>query len=117
MNLLKIVGLVGYLPIIDIPFYPGGKLAVRGASYRGLSFLCTIVIAVGLLAFFYARSWYVQHPILGKICLIVGIWWGVRQSVRWFRALCDNPLTRVTPYRTLEDLPEKNPGIKNKTNS
>ncbi len=106
MNFLKLVGLVGYLPIIDIPFAPGGKIAVRGASYKGLQFLVTFLIALLVFGILYIRAWYQQHPLLGKILFIVLVWWCLRQGVRFFRALCDDPYTRLAPYRHIE-LPQE----------
>lgn len=96
--MLRLLGLVGYLPIIDIPFSHGGSPVVRHASYKGLTFACSFVIAVGLVLYFTLRYWYAKYPLLGKIILILAAWWILRQAVRFFKALCDDPYTRLEPY-------------------
>ncbi|MBR2082823.1 MAG: hypothetical protein IJ876_07480 [Elusimicrobiaceae bacterium] len=99
MNLFKVVF---YLPILNIPFAPGGKIVIRGASYNGLGFLCGVIIVVGVFGWSYFRMWYIQHPILGKLILLVVAWWVLCQIVRFFQVLCDDPYTRRTPYRNIE---------------
>lgn len=96
--MLRLLGLVGYLPIIDIPMYHGGEPVVRHASYNGLTFVCTVLIVVGLALYFGFLYFYQKHPLAGKVILVVGIWWLLRQMVRFFKALCDDPYTRTKPY-------------------
>ena len=98
MNWLTFLGLAGYLPVIDVPFTAGGKIAVHNASYRGLTSVCFFVIAVGLFLYFGFLKFYHSHPTLGKVIIIVCVWWILRQAVRWFKALCDDPYTRLEPY-------------------
>ena len=97
--MFRLFNFATYLPIIDIPLYRGGPCAVRGASYKGLTFLCGFLIAVGLLAFYKLKAWYLAHPVLGKIALVVLIWWTLRQVVHFFRELNDDPLTRTEPRK------------------
>jgi len=97
--MFRLFNFVTYLPIIDIPLYRGGPLAVRGASYKGLTFLCGFIIAVGVLGFYLLRAWYLAHPVLGKIALAVVAWWVLRQVVHFFRELNDDPLTRMEPHK------------------
>lgn len=99
MNLFSFFNLVTYLPIIDIPMYPGGPLAVRGASYKGLCFLCVLIITVFVVVVYMLASWYLRHPILGNIALVAAGYWLLRQVVHFFLSLWDDPLTRTTPYR------------------
>lgn len=98
MNFLKIFGLVGYLPIIDVPFAPGGKIVIHNASYNGLMHACGALIVIGLLLYFGFLKFYHTHPLLGKVIIIVCIWWGLRQLIRWVKSLCDDPYTRTEPY-------------------
>lgn len=98
MKFLNIFSLATYLPIIDIPFAPGGKIVVHNASYRGLTSVCMFIIAVGLFLYFGFLKFYHAHPTWGKVIIIVGAWWLIRQIARWIKALCDDPYTRLKPY-------------------
>lgn len=93
------LNLITYLPVIDIPLYRGGPFAVRGASYKGLSFLVAVLVAGFLLAIYLLKAWYAKHPVLGKIAFVFIGWWVLRQVVHFFMALGEDPLTKTAPYK------------------
>ena len=98
----KLARAVPYLPIINIPFRAGGEPVVRNASLGGLHFAIGFLVAAGLIGYFWFVKWYRQHPVWGKIILVVVGIWVLWQLIRWVRSLCDDPYSRTTPYRTFE---------------
>ena len=99
MNLLRLLSLATYLPVIDIPFSRSGAPVVRGASYKGLQLLSVLFIICMIIGAYLLKSWYQMHPVWGKIALGAAGYWLLRQVVHFFQSLNDDPLTRTTPYK------------------
>ena len=69
------------------------------AGRKVVQLVGVVLIAGGVLTYYFLRSWYQAHPILGKVILGVIVCWAVYQAVLLFRSLNDDPLTRTTPYK------------------
>lgn len=96
-NWSKNLALVQYLPVIMLPWRPGGTPVVRNASLAGLRAVCFFLIGAGLLVYFWFLKWYRAHPVLGKIVVWTAVVWCVLRLVGIIRSFCDDPYTRVKP--------------------
>lgn len=83
------------LPIIMVPWRPGGQPVIRNASLAGLKTCCIFVIVIGLVVYFWFLKWYQAHPLWGKIIVWTAAVWCVLRLIRIIRSFCDDPYTRV----------------------
>lgn len=98
---LNLFSLVQYLPVIMVPWRPGGKPVIQNASMSGLQTCCAFIIVVGLLIYFWFLKWYRAHPVAGKIVVWAAAVWCVLRLIGILRSLNDDPYTRVKskPYK------------------
>ena len=83
------------LPIIMVPWRPGGQPVIRNASFAGLKTCCIFVIVIGLAVYFWFLKWYQAHPLWGKIIVWTAAVWCVLRLIGIIRSFCDDPYTRV----------------------
>lgn len=83
------------LPIIMVPWRPGGVPVIRNASYSGIKFLLVIGVVAVVVLFGLFMRFYHAHPVGGKIALALIILWCVLRVVGILRSLCDDPYTRI----------------------
>lgn len=64
-----------------------------------LQYVVVILVAAGLLVYFYAAAWLREHPVLGKVILagigLLAAW----QLIQWIRNALDDPFTRIKPHK------------------
>lgn len=83
------------LPIIMVPWRPGGQPVIRNASLAGLKTCCIFVTVIGLAVYFWFLKWYQAHPLWGKIIVWTAAVWCVLRLIGIIRSFCDDPYTRV----------------------
>lgn len=83
------------LPVIMVPWRPGGPIVIRNASLAGLKTCCFFVIFLGLIVYFWFLKWYQAHPVWGKIIVWTVVVWCVLRLIGIIRSFGDDPYTRV----------------------
>lgn len=89
------INLVNLLPVIMVPWRPGGVPVIRNASLAGLKACCVCLIVLGLIVYFWFLKWYQAHPVLGKIIIWAFAVWCVLRLIGIIRSFSDDPYTRV----------------------
>ncbi|MGN0016465.1 MAG: hypothetical protein ACI37O_03910 [Candidatus Avelusimicrobium sp.] len=87
--------LLQFLPVIMVPWRPGGQPVIRNASLAGLKACGVAVIVLGLIIYFWFVKWYRAHPVWGKIIVWTAAVWCVLRLIGIIRSFCDDPYTRV----------------------
>lgn len=88
---MNLFSLLQFLPVIMVPWRPGGQPVIRNASLAGLK-MC---VFLGLIIYFWFLKWYRAHPVWGKIIVWTSAVWCVLRLIGIIRSFCDDPYTRV----------------------
>ena len=87
--------LLQFLPVIMVPWRPSGQPVIRNASLSGLKMCGFVIIALGMIIYFWFLKWYQAHSVWGKIIVWTAAVWCVLRLIGIIRSFCDDPYTRV----------------------
>ncbi len=89
------------LPIIPVRGRTGGN-PIGWASMRGMQGVFYGLGLLGIVAYFWFRKWYTNHPVWGKIIIGLVVIWALWWVIAWICSFNNDPYLRKEPYRRID---------------
>ena len=77
-----------------LPWRPNVSPFARNASLWKAHFLISFLVAMGLVLYCGFLKWYYQHPVAGRIVVVVAVVWCVLKLIGIFRSFSSDLYTR-----------------------